>query len=85
MLARYNEILVKDGRIEFKTDNRGLFEYSLLNINKNKLNIEYISLNLHEDINLGKLDNEEPNIMTEYEKNFSEKGVPIKYLRATNL
>lgn len=73
-LKVYNKILKKDGLIEFKTDNRGLFEYSIMNMNKNKMHIIYISLNLHEDIENGKLKEEEPNIMTEYEEKFMVNG-----------
>ncbi len=28
-LARYDQILVQDGKVEFKTDNKELFEFSL--------------------------------------------------------
>lgn len=73
-LKVYNKILKPGGVIEFKTDNRGLFEYSLMNMNKNKMQFKYISLNLHQDIEQGKLDNEEPNIMTEYEAKFMVNG-----------
>ena len=62
----YKEILKDSGNIEFKTDNRKLFEYSIMNLNKNKVNMEYISLDLHkEDI---------PNVVTEYEEKFSKLG-----------
>lgn len=73
-LRVYNKILKTQGIIEFKTDNRGLFEYSLMNMNKNKMSFKYISLDLHKDIELGKLDNEESNIMTEYEQKFMVNG-----------
>lgn len=79
-LKVYNKILKPEGAIEFKTDNRGLFEYSIMNMNKNKMNIEYITLNLHQDINLGKLDNEEQNIMTEYEAKFMANGPIYKLI-----
>jgi len=81
-LKVYRGILKEDGIIEFKTDNRGLFEYSLMNMNKNNMKFEYISLNLHQDIEIGKLDNEEPNIMTEYETKFMVNG-PIYKMKAT--
>ena len=80
-LKVYEYVLKENAEIEFKTDNRGLFEYSLLNMNKNNMHIDHISLNLHEDISLGKLDNEETNIMTEYEEKFSKNG-PIYKLKA---
>ena len=73
-LKVYKKILKPNGIIEFKTDNRCLFEYSLINMNKNKMNFKYISLNLHQDIELGKLEDEEPNIMTEYEAKFMVNG-----------
>ena len=79
-LKVYKSILKDSGIIEFKTDNRGLFEYSILNMNKNNMKFEYICLNLHEDIAQGKLDNEEPNIMTEYEAKFMVNG-PIYKLK----
>lgn len=81
-LKVYNKILKADGIIEFKTDNRGLFEYSIMNMNKNNMKFTYISLNLHEDIELGKLDNEEPNIMTEYEAKFMVNG-PIYKMKVS--
>ena len=62
----YKNILNIDGNIEFKTDNRKLFEYSIINLNKNSVYMEYISLDLHkEDL---------PNIVTEYEEKFSKLG-----------
>lgn len=65
-LEVYKNILNMDGNVEFKTDNRKLFEYSILNLNKNRVNMEYVSLDLHkEDI---------PNIITEYEEKFSKLG-----------
>lgn len=73
-LKVYNKILKPEGIIEFKTDNRGLFEYSIMNMNKNNMKFEYLSLNLHQDIDAGKLENEEPNIMTEYEEKFMVNG-----------
>ena len=80
----YKSILKEDSVIEFKTDNRGLFEYSLKNMNKNNMSFEYISLNLHQDIDSGKLDNEEPNIMTEYEQKFMIHGPIYKLIAKFN-
>lgn len=73
-LKVYSKILKPGGIIEFKTDNRGLFEYSIMNMNKNNMKFEYLSLNLHQDIEAGKLNGEEPNIMTEYEEKFMVNG-----------
>jgi len=67
----YKEILKEDGYIEQKTDNRSLFEYSIVNFNKNKLHMEDISLNVYADIEKEKILD---NIPTEYEEKFRDKG-----------
>ncbi len=66
-LEVYKNILSDEGNIEFKTDNRKLFEYSILNLNKNKVNMEYISLDLHKEEDIF-------NVVTEYEEKFSKLG-----------
>lgn len=79
-LEKYSNIIIKSGSIEFKTDNRILFDYSVESINKSKLfNISEISYDLHHDssMNVG-------NIMTEYEEKFSSMGNPIYKLIAKN-
>lgn len=68
----YKNVLKEGSIIEFKTDNRKLFEYSILNLNKNRVNMEYISLNLHKE--------EMPNIVTEYEEKFSRFGPIYKII-----
>lgn len=75
-LARYNEILVKDGFVEFKTDNKGLFDFAVEEVPFANWKIEKITYDLHntEDMNEG-------NVMTEYEEKFSQMGNPIcKYI-----
>lgn len=79
-LKIYKKILKKNSKIEFKTDNRGLFEYSLVNMNKFGLKFDKISLDLHKDILLGKFNDEEDNIMTEYEEKFSKNGPIYKLI-----
>ena len=71
----YRKILVDDGVIEFKTDNRSLFEYSLISLKKYPMDLEYVSLDLHNS------PENESNIMTEYERKFCTKG-PIYKLVA---
>ncbi|WP_313799476.1 tRNA (guanosine(46)-N7)-methyltransferase TrmB [Cytobacillus sp.] len=66
-LKIYEEILVDQGEIHFKTDNQGLFEYSLISFSEYGLLLKYVSLDLHNS-------NFEGNIMTEYEEKFSNKG-----------
>ncbi len=73
-LPLYENILVKDGEIHFKTDNRLLFEFSLESLNNYGLILSNISLDLH--------NSDFPNnIMTEYEEKFSKFG-PIYRLEA---
>ena len=71
-LARYNEVLKKDGVIEFKTDNVLLFDFSLEEIEIAGWHLDACTKDLHHDdaLNAG-------NIMTEYEEKFSSKGNPI--------
>lgn len=71
----YKQILKDDGQIEFKSDNRGLFEYSIISFNQYPMDLEYISLDLHNS------PENETNIMTEYERKFCTKG-PIYKLVA---
>lgn len=74
-LARYNEVLAKDGNLEFKTDNRGLFDFSVEEIQDYGWNLDVCTYDLHHDPVLN-----EGNIMTEYEEKFSSKGNPIHKL-----
>ena len=70
----YKKILVNEGKIEFKTDNRGLFEYSLISINDYQMNLDYVSLDLHHSPEM------ENNVMTEYERKFSVNGPIYKMI-----
>ena len=72
-LARYDQFLAPDGRIEFKTDNQDLFTFSLEEIEESgRWHLDASTRDLHHDpvLNQG-------NIMTEYEEKFSSKGNPI--------
>ena len=69
----YEHITKKPTTIEFKTDNRGLFEYSLVTFNENKYKFNELSLDLHKD--------KEDIITTEYEDKFSSMGNPIYYVQ----
>lgn len=69
-LSQYDTLLTKEGKLIMKTDNRTLFEYSLVSFSSFGLQLEEVSLDLH------KLD-DPTNIMTEYEEKFSSKGQPI--------
>lgn len=74
-LAIYQHILVDKGVIEQKTDNRILFEFSLVSMNQYPMDFERVSLDLHHSEYF------EDNIMTEYERKFSPNG-PIYQLIA---
>ena len=71
-LARYDQILTKDGTLEFKTDNRGLFDFALQEIEPAGWRLLMHTFDLHADAELMK-----DNIMTEYEEKFASKGNPI--------
>ena len=62
----------KDGRIEFKTDNRDLFVFSLEEAAESKWILEGHTFDLHHDEEMCR-----GNIMTEYEEKFAQKGNPI--------
>lgn len=75
-LARYDKILKKDCKLEFKTDNRDLFDFAVEELEPAGWKAEVITYDLHADAKLV-----EGNIMTEYEEKFSSMGNPIcKYI-----
>ena len=75
-LARYDEILKKDGTIEFKTDNRLLFDFALEELEPAGWRADVVTFDLHGDEKLV-----QGNVMTEYEERFSSMGNPIcKYI-----
>ncbi len=71
-LRRYDQILVPDGCVEFKTDNRPLFDFALESVEEAGWTIDVCTFNLHADAALM-----EGNVMTEYEEKFSALGNPI--------
>ena len=71
--ARYDKVLVQDGQVEFKTDNRDLFDFSVESLGESETwGISECTYDLHHDeiMNVG-------NIMTEYEEKFSSMDHPI--------
>lgn len=70
-MAVYDQILAQDGSVEFKTDNQGLFEYSLEAIPAAGWKITEKTFDLHNSPMA------EGNVMTEYETKFVEKGNAI--------
>ena len=73
-LEKYDKIFKKDRLIEMKTDNQGLFEYSIISFVNNGYKIEDISLDLTNKIDF-------INIRTEYEEKYILKNNIIYYLK----
>ena len=71
-MARYDIILKPDGQVEFKTDNKDLFDFSLEEIKEADWELPVVTFDLHNDSVLN-----EGNVMTEYETRFSQMGNPI--------
>lgn len=76
-LAKYAPVLNKDGILEFKTDNRPLFDFSLEQIPEAGWTLLGHTFDLHNDPSMN-----EGNVMTEYEAKFSALGNPIHKLIA---
>lgn len=74
---RYDNILKKDGVVEFKTDNDLLFQFSLEQVPEAGWNLVAQTWDLHNDSEIVK-----GNVMTEYESKFSQMGNPIHKLVA---
>ena len=75
-LSIYERILKKDGAIFFKTDNRGLFDFSLEEFKEYGMTLDKLTFDLHNSEYM------DGNVMTEYEKRFSSMGVPINRVEA---
>ena len=77
-LSRYDQILVRDGVIEFKTDNHDLFQFALEELEPAGWQLKHMTQDLHHDEEMM-----QGNVMTEYEERFSSMGNPIfKYVIA---
>lgn len=75
-LELYQQVLVPGGTIQMKTDNQGLFEYSLSSLSTFGFTLEKVRLHLHES------EEAKENVMTEYEEKFYAKGEPIYFTEA---
>ena len=71
-LAIYEKLLKPGSLLEFKTDNVGLFDFSLEEIKNSNFELLDYTYDLHNDEKLNK-----NNIMTEYESKFSKMGNKI--------
>ncbi|HHA8371945.1 TPA: tRNA (guanosine(46)-N7)-methyltransferase TrmB [Streptococcus pneumoniae] len=74
-LDTFKRILPENGEIHFKTDNRGLFEYSLVSFSQYGMKLNGVWLDLHAS-------DFEGNVITEYEQKFSNKGQVIYRVEA---
>lgn len=77
LLAVYDSFLKPEGEICFKTDNKGLFEDSICYFSQYGYGLFAVTFDLHQT--------DTPNVMTEYERNFSAKGFPIYRLVAKRM
>lgn len=75
-LKRYLYLLCPGGYFRFKTDNAGLFAYSLDMLEQSAFTVTFVTHDLHSS------ERAEENIMTEYERNFTQKGFPIHMVEA---
>ncbi len=76
-LSVYFNLLKDGGKLRFKTDNVGLFDFSLEEIEKMGLKPDVVTRDLHASSYA------EENIMTEYETAFSSQGIKINMLELT--
>ena len=72
-LKLYDKVFTSDKEIIMKTDNKGLFAYSIESLSKYGYILENVTLDLQD---------EEDNIMTEYEEKFRNKDITINRLEA---
>ncbi len=70
-LKIYQDILKPNGILKLKTDNQGLFDFSLEQFRLFGLKMIRETRDLHQE------EWAKENIMTEYERNFSSRGTPI--------
>ncbi len=77
MLLLYRDLLKDGGTLYFKTDNRPLFDFTLEELAEVGMTPDYVTYDLHNS------PYNEGNVMTEYEKNFTEQGFSINALAVT--
>ena len=75
-LEAYVRLLSPGGTFSFKTDNEELFRFSVESVGQSELELTFVTDDLHSSERAGE------NIVTEYERNFSEKGIAIHMLEA---
>ena len=81
LLKQYQQLLKPGGKLNFKTDNRDLFDWSIEQFKNNNWQLSQITYNLHSDSDLSP-DND-AFVMTTYEERYVLEGKPINYLQAS--
>ena len=76
-LAVYMSLLKKGGKLRFKTDNVGLFDFTLLELEECGIPTDIVTRDLHSS------EWAEDNVVTEYEASFTELGMKINMLEIT--
>lgn len=76
-LAVYFNLLRDGGKITFKTDNVGLFDFTLLEFAEIGITPDFVTRDLHNS------ERAEGNVMTEYETAFSQEGMAINMVEIT--
>jgi tRNA (guanine-N7-)-methyltransferase len=89
-LKLYQEILRPDGAINFKTDSKTLFEWSLNSFRESGFETEFRSRDLHGEKNsrIREIPGEilrEARVMTTYEEKFTREGRPIYFARFSKI
>ena len=74
-LEKYDSLFKNNRIIHMRTDNRDLFQYSLVSFSENGYILHNVSLDLHKD--------DMPLITTEYEDRFSSRDMPIYYVECS--
>lgn len=74
-LEKYDSLFKGKREIHMRTDNQGLYTYSLVSFSENGYVLKKISFDLHRD--------DMPLITTEYEDKFSKDGLPIYYVECS--
>lgn len=70
-LEIYEKLLKNDGLLKQKTDNKSLFESSLISFNEYNTKFDFVSVDLHNS------EVSKDNVLSEYEKKFSKNNQPI--------
>ena len=80
-LGQYHGLLKADGVLNFKTDNRPLFDWSAQQFNNSQWHITHLTHNLHSDNAV----DDDAKIMTTYESRYVSEGKKINYLSAEKI